>query len=225
MKKLLAVLAVFGIFAASFTFVGTAAAQGETPPDCPAGGRGMRSGRNGAAGDGPLHDLVLTELADAFGTSVEDLQAQLDAGEAMFDIAAGYGYDADTFRALMNEVMASARETAIAEGLIPEGTGPRGGGFGGGEMAGLMHDAIAAQLGLTAEELQARIDAGETMQDIAAEMGFSAEEIARLMQAARAESLQAAVDAGLLTQEQADLMLERGPGGPGHGGRGLNQQP
>jgi glycosyltransferase A (GT-A) superfamily protein (DUF2064 family) len=97
-----------------------------------------------------------------------------------------------------------------------------------------MVNAFAEAIGLTSEEVQSRLQAGETMWQIAESQGFSDEEIADLMLAAREAALAQAVSDGVITQEQADLMLERmqqmhangfGPGschgaGPGGNGRG-----
>ncbi len=87
-------------------------------------------------------------------------------------------------------------------------------------------------LGLSAEEVRERLAGGETMADIA---GDSLDELVAAVVAQRSERVQEAVDAGRLTQEQADTIVEgmpervateleqdrselagRGPGG-GHG--------
>ena len=97
------------------------------------------------------------------------------------------------------------------------GRGMMGGGYGmmggwGQGNYGPMHDymipALAEKLGLTAEELQARIDGGETPYQVAQAKGLSDEEIRNLFQAAHAEALDAAVAAGAITQEQADWMSQ-----------------
>jgi hypothetical protein len=133
------------------------------------------------------------------------------------------------------------------------GRGGMMGGWGGGMMGGwngsygpmhtYMVEAFAAELGLTPEEVQTQIENGETMWEIAQSAGLSDEEITDLMLAARTEALNQMVADGVITQEQADWMLERmnqmhaggfGPGncpmggGPGRGngpGGRWNQQP
>jgi hypothetical protein len=84
------------------------------------------------------------------------------------------------------------------------------GGYSGGY--GPMHDemvaALAEGLGLSTEDLEARLEAGETPWEIAASQGLQDEEIANLMSEAHDKALEKAVDAGLLTQEQADWMDE-----------------
>lgn len=120
------------------------------------------------------------------------------------------------------------------------GRGMMGGGYGmmgnwGNGNYGPMHDymipALAEKLGLTAEELQARIDGGETPYQVAQSLGFSEAEISDLFLAAHDAALDAAVAAGVITQAQADWMdqhmeLMWQNGGPGfggcHGGYGQN---
>jgi hypothetical protein len=89
---------------------------------------------------------------------------------------------------------------------------------------------------LTPEEVQTRIENGETMWEIAQSTGLTDEEISDMMLAARTQALKQMVADGVITQAQADWMLERmnqmhaggfGPGncpmGGGRGGR-WNQQ-
>jgi hypothetical protein len=86
------------------------------------------------------------------------------------------------------------------------------GGFGmmGAGGYGPMHDdmvdALAEALNLSPEEIQSRIEAGETPWQIAQAQGLSDEEIQQLMLEAHDKALEAAVEAGTLTQEQADWM-------------------
>ena len=86
----------------------------------------------------------------------------------------------------------------------PGGYGVMGGGYG--PMHEYMVDALAEALNLTPEEIQSRIDAGETPWQIAQTQGLSEEEIQQLMLDAHDKALDGAVEAGTLTQEQADWM-------------------
>ena len=92
-----------------------------------------------------------------------------------------------------------------------QGSGMMRGGRGMGQGAnGPMHTymitALADKLGLTVDELQAKIDAGERPYDIAKAAGLTDAQIQDLMEQAHDEALKAAVAAGVLTQEQADWM-------------------
>ncbi len=112
-------------------------------------------------------------------------------------------------------------------GNRPEGFGPgmmRRNGAGGngtgmmgrwgndgtyGPMHAEMVNAFAAALGINPDDLQAQLDAGETMWTIAEASGLNAQEFATLMVDTRTQALQAAVAAGSITQEQADWMTQR----------------
>ena len=127
---------------------------------------------------------------------------------------------------------------AQSGGANPGGFGRGGHGMGDGE--GLLHevmvDSMASALGLTPEELETRHEAGETAYDIAISQGLSADEASILIAEARSDALAQAVSEGLITQDQADWMLERqgsmgagigecdgtGPIGNGGFGRGRN---
>lgn len=78
-----------------------------------------------------------------------------------------------------------------------------------GPMHEYMITALADKLGLTVEDLQAKIQAGETPLEIAAAQGLSADQVKDLVEQAHDEALKAAVAAGVLTQEQADFMDQR----------------
>ena len=95
---------------------------------------------------------------------------------------------------------------------------------GSGRSDGLMHDemiaAMAERLDLSAADVEARLEAGETVWAIARAEGLSDAEIVTLMQEARQEALDAAVASGDLTQAQADWMAQRmGTRGRGASGR------
>jgi hypothetical protein len=86
------------------------------------------------------------------------------------------------------------------------GWGMRG-GWGGWHGMGLM-DALAELSGLEPTELYAEMQEGKTLLEVAQAHGISAEELVEAALASRAEVLQQRIEAGYLTQEQADWMLE-----------------
>ncbi len=120
---------------------------------------------------------------------------------------------------------------ALGVGVVAaQGGQPPVGERGLTDGAGLLHDymvkAMADAVGLSVDEFEARHDAGETFYQIALAEGYSAEEIPALMQAARAEALDAAAADGVITQEQADWMKSRGFGRGGmRGGFGNGSCP
>lgn len=79
-------------------------------------------------------------------------------------------------------------------------------GYGYGPMHEYMLPAYAEALGMTPEELQARLEGGETMWDVARAQGLSDEEVYDLMEEAHEKALDQAVEAGALSQKQADWM-------------------
>ena len=103
--------------------------------------------------------------------------------------------------------------------------GRRGAGFARGE--GIMHDAMisafADAVDLTVEDVNTRLADGETLREIAIAQGFTEEQLPDLITQVRQAALDQAVADGLITQAQADLMLEHmneymGQGfGPGFG--------
>ncbi len=124
------------------------------------------------------------------------------------------------FTSLLVMVALAVLSTGVvfAQGTQPP-TQPRGPMQGGG--TGLLHDymveALAEVLGLTTEQIEVRIDGGETAYQIALAQGIAAEEIPALLSAARAKALDSAVAAGAISQEQADWMKSRGFGRGGMG--------
>ena len=86
------------------------------------------------------------------------------------------------------------------------------GGFGGmmngsyGPMHAYMVDALADALDLTPEALQERIEAGESMWEIAAAEGLTNEEIVDLLQTTHNLAIEQAVADGVITPEQAEWM-------------------
>ena len=79
-----------------------------------------------------------------------------------------------------------------------------------GALSDLIHENLAAALGITPEELTARLDSGETFSEIALSLGFDQTSVMDMMIQARADALVQAVADGLITQEQADWLASRG---------------
>lgn len=119
----------------------------------------------------------------------------------------------------------AATGSAYAQGVNPPQ--PRGPMMGGGEgpLHDYMVDAMASVLKMSATDLEARLETGETFYQIAISKGFTADQIPALMQTARTDALKKAVVDGVITQEQSDWMSQRMGGGMRGGmgnGRGRN---
>jgi len=133
--------------------------------------------------------------------------------------AAGYAYAQTLTPPQPYGGMMSGNEYGHMNGMM-NGQPGNGGMMGGpvdGHLSGMMNgtygpmheymvNTLAEALGLTPEELQSRIDAGETMWDVALAQGLSEEEISILMQSAHNLAIEKAVADGVITQEQADWM-------------------
>ena len=110
------------------------------------------------------------------------------------------------------------------------GRGGPGGANAGQE--GPLHDVMVASmaqaLGLDKTTVEQRLDAGETMWQVAQSKGLSADQFSAAMQQARTDALNQAVADGTISQAQADWMAQhmgqrggaagRGPGNGACGG-------
>jgi hypothetical protein len=82
------------------------------------------------------------------------------------------------------------------------------GGWGWGQHGMGLIDALAELTGLEPADLNAELQEGKTLLEVADAHGVSAEQLVEAALAYRAEVLQQRVEAGYLTQEQADGMLD-----------------
>lgn len=139
-------------------------------------------------------------LAEALDISVAELQAAKEAAQA----------------ARLEQAVADGKLTEEEAALITAGQA--------------LHnyrekdELLAKALGISVAELQAAKDEGVRIPELLAELGLAEADFQANLQAAQEEMLQQAVADGVLTQEQADLLLEQGfdghqaPGMPGRGG-------
>jgi hypothetical protein len=124
-------------------------------------------------------------LADALGISVDELEAaRLEANQAAIDLAIEEGLLTEDEAALM-----------YARLLVKDGIDPQ---------------ALSAEaLGMSTEELQTALDDGQTMQDLLTENELSPAAYREAYQVAYENALQALVDQGVITAEQAELLLDQ----------------
>jgi len=148
-------------------------------------------------------------------------------------VAIALGTTASVF-AQASTPQALAPESGYGMGM--GGRGARGGmtgqNAGVGTLDGFLHDSMvnvyATELGLSVDDLNSRLENGETMAQIASSKGLTVEQFNAMMVEARSQALVEAVKNGDLTQEQADWMNQRGAGmanagrGTGGYGQGLN---
>lgn len=88
-----------------------------------------------------------------------------------------------------------------------------------GLLEDLIHSQLAEALAMDLAVLNERLDAGETMFDLAADQGYDLDAFSDLMVGIRMDALEAAVESGILSQDQADWISTRGFGSQGFGQR------
>ncbi|MCB9455715.1 MAG: hypothetical protein H6671_07010 [Anaerolineaceae bacterium] len=195
--------------------VGFAAAQGGHPFDF---GRGMGMG-------GPDNTL-LTVVSEQLGIEVTDLVTELQGGKTVAQLAEENGVALDTIVAAIitqhSELMAAQVEagrltqaqadamlalhtaniTAQLSNTMPVG---RGAAFVG--MQNPLITVVAEQLGMEVTDLVTEIQGGKTVAQLAEEKGVALDTIVAAIVAQHSELLAAQVEAGRLTQAQADARL------------------
>lgn len=110
------------------------------------------------------------------------------------------------------------------DGSTSPGTNRTGNPAGLGAMAvdeAAIHTAIASTLGMSVEDFETAIAAGETPFTLAQQQGVDFAEVQAAMDAAHEAALQQAVANGLISQEQATWILSH-RGGQGRQGLGMN---
>ena len=67
-----------------------------------------------------LHDTFITAFSVEFDIDAEDLEARLDQGETMAEIALSTGLTLDEFKALVEEIRTAVLDQAVADGVITQ---------------------------------------------------------------------------------------------------------
>ncbi|MCP4140665.1 MAG: hypothetical protein GY755_10320 [Chloroflexi bacterium] len=227
MKKKILVAMVVAALVGLLTVGAVFAQKGDNP----FGGK-----RGSGDGDSPLHDYMSEAMADALGISVEELDAAREDG-GVRALIEEQGLSEDELSTLMQGVREKALAAAVADDAITQEEadaiqergfgrdGKRGGQNGEKNEAlkGYMSEAMADALGISVEEFEAaREDGG--VRTLIEEQDLTTEELSALKDSAREKALEAAVEDGVITQEQADAAKERGANrdgkrGGGHGNR------
>ena len=106
---------------------------------------------------------------------------------------------------------------AFAQGPAPyTGNGPMLQN-GGGWMHNYVEQALAAKLGLTEKQVEDQLAAGKSMYQIALDNGIKQEAVTEFMNQVHKDAFANAVKDGVVTQEQADWMLQRMQSRSGYG--------
>jgi hypothetical protein len=232
----LGVLALAVVVGVGAIVPGAASAQADTEAATTEGARSGQPTEPGRRGMAPDAGRGVGDeyLAEALGITVEELRA---AHQTAFDRAVDRALE----QGLITEEQA---EQLKDRGSMRPGGGPGGRGGFGLRGADIDMDALLAEaLGITVDELaaardaaaeaalQARVADGSITEDEAAmirarrALGDYLQEkgLAEQLRAVYEQAVAEAVAAGVITQEQADAILEEpgfGLGGHGFGGRG-----
>ncbi|MBB6634885.1 putative HD phosphohydrolase [Cohnella thailandensis] len=223
------------------------------------GGRG--GGPGGGRGFGGAN-LASDELAALLGLTADELKTKLQAGDSLATIAAAQNVSVDTVIASVTESLKEKLAEKLSDGKITQeqydtqaaalsdtatklvngefaGKGGFGGGLGGGQGFGganLASDELAALLGLTADELKTKLQAGDSLAAIAAAQNVSVDTVIASVTESLKEKLAEKLSDGKITQEQYDTQASALPdtatklvngefagkggfGGRGHGGK------
>lgn len=227
---------------------------------------GMMSG--GRGGYGQIHTYVEQALADKLGMSLADLDAAEAKGQSWSQIAISKGTAAADVNALLAEVHKTALAKAVTDGVLTQaqadamlqnmtangfndgfGPGMMGGRGGYGQIRSYVEQALADKLGMSLTDFQAAEANGQSWSQIAISKGTAQADVTNVLSDAAKTGLAKAVTDKVLTQAQADTMLQnmtangfdqgwgggrggmmdgRGGGGRGRGGMmgpwGQNQQ-
>jgi hypothetical protein len=103
---------------------------------------------------------------------------------------------------------------SVSASSLPQGYGPGGGMMGGGRGGyGPIHDyveqALAAKLGLTEAQVEEQLAAGKSMYQIVLDKGIAEADAPALLTEVHKTAFAKVVADGVLTQAQADTMLQR----------------
>jgi|SRR5579859_850967 len=226
--------------------------NGDTQPDLP----GLQES-----------DLVISATASVTGLTVADVNTQLQAGQSITQIAQSKGKTAADVTTSARATLAAGLKSAVSAGTITQAEadaelaefdqrapqmvtdthlramGGPGFGFGHGGPrgpggAGDLIAATASVTGLTDQEIDTQLQAGQTLAQIAQSKGKTADDVIAAARTALTAQLAQDVTAGRITQAQSDAKLAQfntnasqlmndatlgqhagGPGGPGgHGG-------
>ncbi len=131
-KKVLLGLSLAVVIAAAAVTASVGFAQAEDPPVYPANQafmsqrsmRWMSEGADGWMADElgeVMHDAMIAAFADALGLSTADLDAMLESGEHMIDIALAQGFSSEDVWEIMETVREDARAAVLDSGIeFPE---------------------------------------------------------------------------------------------------------
>jgi DNA-binding phage protein len=145
---------------------------------------------------------VLATAATFIGVTESDLRAELQAGKTLAEVAVAHGKTRDgLIAALSAEATKEITTTVDQPGTSFSGRGPGGPGHG----IRIMNDiaAAVAYIGTTEAELRSKLQAGQTLVQIATAAGKTRDGLIVAMVADGNAKIDAALAAGTITAAQA----------------------
>ena len=100
-------------------------------------------------------------------------------------------------------------DPAVWYGCGGMGRGMMGDWNGDSAMHELYFGLLAENLGLSTDELEQKLQDGQTLQEVALELGWTEDDFSEMFAETHTSALKQAVEEGILTQEQANWMSER----------------
>ena len=164
----------------------------------PGGGPAGVLANGGALGGGQL----LAAAATYIGISEADVRTGLEAGKSLADIAAEHGKTRDGLIAALSDAAAKQIPALVDQKGAPGG--PFGHGGPGARVEGDPIAAAATYLGTTADDLRAKLTAGQTLAAVAnATSGKSRDGLIQALVASATAKIDQAQAAGTITADQA----------------------
>ncbi|RUS45025.1 LysM peptidoglycan-binding domain-containing protein [Cohnella sp. AR92] len=186
-------------------------------------GLGFIGGANLLASDG---------LATLLGLTADELKTKLKAGDSLATIAAAQNVSVDSVIASVTATLKEQLSAQLSDGKITQAQydeqaaklsdiaaklvngefkgGNRGGkGFGFGGLNLLASDKLATLLGLTADELKEKLQAGDSLATIAAAQNVSVDSVVASVTATLKEQLSTQLSNGKITQAQYDEQVAK----------------
>lgn len=199
-----AALAVMIPFSAYAATTGTSSGETTEKPAWSVKG-GSFEGRGG---------IVSQEVLDLLKLDQAALKEKTGTGKTLAQIAEEQGVSRESLKNVMTEAynkkleerkqnFANNLDKAIDSELKPDKHGRMGGGFRGEQDL----TAVAKLLGLSADELKEQLKAGKSLAELATEKGVEAQKLIDAQAASMTTTINEALKAGKLTQEQADKQL------------------
>ena len=147
---------------------------------------------------------VLATAAAYIGVTEADLRTELQTGKTLAEIAVAHGKTRDGLIAALSAEATKAITTAVDQPGTSFSGGPGGRGGPGG-VRGMTNDiaAAAAYIGTTEADLRTKLQAGQTLAQIATAAGKTRDGLIAAMVADGNAKIDAAVAAGTMTAAQA----------------------